>query len=116
MAFNLLWVAIPLIFLVPILPLYILVRVFGGEASILRVIGVKVAGLILSVVLGMLLGGIAGIASFIIMLFVYKAVFQIGFGKALLIWVLDLVLMAVLLIVALILLGAGLSSLGAVIK
>ena len=95
-----------IVFLIASLPLHISVNLLGGESTILK-------AMITNAVIGLVGGAIylfvprfAGIVYFIAILFIYKSMFSIGWIRAVLVWVLQVVI-AFLLIMLLMFLGVA---------
>jgi hypothetical protein len=90
-----------LVIVISSLPLYFAVKVLGGKAGLLKVFLVNI---IIAIVIPLILGYfgfsggiVAGIISFLLMLAVYVIFFKIGFIRALLAWLLQLVFIFLLL-------------------
>lgn len=94
-------VAIVIILIISALPLYFAVKMLGGDATIFKVIMVNVAVGIIGAVLD------APLIAFLLLLFVYKSLFNLSWFGALGAWLLQFVV-AGLLIVASVVLGLGL--------
>ena len=102
---EIIWLVI--IWVISAIPLNIAVKMIGGHSSIIKVI---IANLIVGMVaayLNNMFGFIAVILSFIVMLFIYKLIFKIGWIRAILAWFLQFVIIAIFFIV-LLLLGVSL--------
>ena len=100
------WVVV---LVVSAIPLNIAVKLLGGRSSLLKVVAIN---LLMGLVNGFLdakLRIYSGIASFIILLLLYRFMFDIGWIRAILAWVLQFVLVAAFMI-ALMLLGVNVLS------
>jgi len=95
-------VALILILIISALPLYFAVKILGGDASVFKVLIVN------------LIVGIIGIAvnshliAFLLLIFVYKMMFRLSWISAFLAWVLQFVIAALLVALAIIL-GLGIA-------
>ena len=98
------------VLLVSAIPLNIAVKLLGGRSSLLKVVLVNILVAVLVTFVEGLFGIFAGIVSFVVMLFVYKTLFQLGWVKAFLAWVLQFVLI-VLFVFLLTLIGITLVAL-----
>ncbi len=91
-----------LISIISALPLYFAVKFLGGKATILKVILVNIAvGL-----LGFLLN--IPIIGFILLLLIYKEMFELSWFRAFLAWILQFVVAVILILCAVLLLGIAL--------
>jgi hypothetical protein len=106
---NLLWL-LPLVFLLPVIPLYIVVKILGGEITFLKAIGVKLAGLILAIIGSFVLGGLGPIIITVLMIIVYKMAFHLGVFRAIIAWILETVVMVGLVILMIVFLGLSLAG------
>ncbi|MFC1722848.1 hypothetical protein ACFL0V_01800 [Nanoarchaeota archaeon] len=107
---NLVWIVIPIVILVPILPLYLAIKVLGGEASFLRVLVIKLLELPLIIGLILLIGPLGGLAGFATMFLIYKFAFQLSFKQTIKAWTLEGTIMVVMLIIAMILMGLNMGT------
>jgi hypothetical protein len=98
------------ILIISAIPLNIAVKLMGGRSSILKVI---FANLIYAIILFFLelYFNVWTIISFILMIFVYKIMFEMGWIRTILAWVLQLVIIAII-VVILGLFGISLALLG----
>ena len=85
-------------FLLGFIPLYIAVKILGGEVTILRAIIVKVIGTVLLAILTLFLGIYGPIIAAVAMLLVYIFWFDLSFGRAILAWVIELAIVIVVLV------------------
>jgi len=101
---HILWWVIVLI--ISAIPLNIAVKLLGGKSSLFKVILVN---LILGVINGFIdtkFALFSGILSFVALLFIYKIMFDLGWLRAFLVWILQFVIAFIL---TLILLFLGIS-------
>ena len=91
---ELLWLI--LIAVISAIPLNIAAKMLGGDSSILKVIFINVAFGIISGLLYLYLGIFAPLIAFIVMLFIYQAVFSVGLLRAFFIWILQFIIIAIL--------------------
>ncbi|MBW2981232.1 hypothetical protein KY360_07485 [Candidatus Woesearchaeota archaeon] len=90
------------------LPLYLAVKLLGGKATILKVILVNViVGIIIPVVKNFI-GLFGGIVAFIVLLFIYKEMFSLGWIRAFIVWIMQFIVVAILIFTAAALLGLSL--------
>lgn len=94
-----------IIFIVSAIPLNIAVRLLGGKSSFLKAILVNLivgtAGYFISTKIKFF----ATILSFIVLLLIYKVMFRIGWLRALLAWVVQLVIIGIFWLAVFFLLG-----------
>ena len=84
-----------LIFVLAALPLHFAVKIMGGKTTILKTILINIiAGLVLALITSAapIFGGILG---FLGLLFTYMFFFRIGFLRALVVWLLQIVLVGI---------------------
>jgi hypothetical protein len=96
-----------LILIASAIPLNLAVKMLGGKSSILKVIAANVIVGLIAIYLQANVGWYAGLLTFILMLFVYKILFAIGWLRALVAWLLQF-LIIVIFIIALALIGVTL--------
>jgi len=82
------------ILVVSAIPLNIAVKVLGGESSIIKVIIVNILVGASAAILALVIDKFLAIASFIVMIFIYKEMFKIGWIKAFFAWVFQGVIIA----------------------
>jgi hypothetical protein len=80
------------IFILSALPLYFSVKLLGGRASILKVIFVNLLVAIVAIAINILFNSWIGLITFILMLWIYKDFFRLGWIRAILAWLLQFVL------------------------
>lgn len=102
-------IAIFLVIVISSLPLWLAVRIMGGDAGFLKVFFVNVGLGILGLVLGSFFGNL-GILSLVVNIVVYMSAFDLSFFKALLAMILSVVFAVVMIVGALLLLGIGAGS------
>ena len=105
---NVLLIIIPLIFLLPVLPLYFVIKMLGGDGGFFKVLLIKIVAAVVALVLSIILGGVGPIALAILLIFIYKSAFDLSIGKAILAWLLEIVVMVILLIIAVLVFGVAL--------
>lgn len=88
-----------LVILFSSLPLYLAVKFLGGKASILNVFLVNLGAAILIPFVKQSIGTWGGIISFIFLLFIYKNMFSIGWVRSFLVWILQFVIIALIIII-----------------
>ena len=91
--------------IVSAIPLNLAVKMLGGDSSILKVILANIAVGLIAIFIAMQFGIYAGIIPFLIMLFVYKYMFEIGLFKAFIAWILQFVIIIVIIFVLIVFLG-----------
>lgn len=96
-----------IILVISAIPLNLAVKLLGGKSGILKVIIANLAVAAIATFLDSTVGWYAGLLSFLLMLLVYKLLFNIGWVRALLAWLLQFVIIA-LFIVILALIGVSL--------
>ncbi|MGM5482114.1 MAG: hypothetical protein ACQESF_01505 [Nanobdellota archaeon] len=99
---GLLWIL--LIMVLSAIPLNIAVKILGGKSSIVKVIFANIIIAVLAYFIQSKVGSFVGLLSFVVMLFVYKVMFDMGWLRSFLAWLLQYVLI-VLFFVLLILAG-----------
>jgi hypothetical protein len=82
-------------FLLGFLPLYLAVKILGGEITLLRAIFTKLIGTVILAVLTVFLGIYGLIIAAVFMLLVYIFWFDLSFGRAILAWVIELAIVIV---------------------
>jgi hypothetical protein len=97
-----------LVMLFGAIPLYIAVRILGGEASFLKALLVKLAGAAVFFGVSLFYGPAAGLASGLLLLILYRAVFDLSTVKAIIAFVIEEIVV-ILAILGLIALGIGIS-------
>ncbi|MBR9690943.1 hypothetical protein GOV08_04635 [Candidatus Woesearchaeota archaeon] len=90
------------------LPLYFAVKLFGGKATILKVLFVNlIAGIVIGSI-KLAIGLFGGLLAFIVLLLIYKYMFGLGFLRAFFVWIMQFVIAAILLIIAMFSFGVSL--------
>jgi len=87
-------------------PLYVAVKLIGGKTTLLKVILVNIIIWIIALVLRTRFGILAGLLTFVAMLFIYSAMFKFGLFRAFIAWFLQGV---VIIIFVLVLAGIGIT-------
>jgi len=98
------------IFLIGVIPLYLAIKIMGGEATILRIILAKLSGLVIGALGSLFLGVIGGVTSLIITILIYKVVFDLGFLRTIIVWLIEAAIMVGLVILAIFVFGVSLSG------
>ncbi|MBW6451434.1 MAG: hypothetical protein K0B02_01775 [DPANN group archaeon] len=89
---------IAIVLIISAIPLYFSIKLLGGQASFLKVILVNLAaGLILSVF--ELILGVGGILGFVILIFIYKEMFDMTYIGAFLAWLLQFIIALILILI-----------------
>ncbi len=96
------------VLVVSAIPLNLAVKILGGRSSILKVILVNFIVGLIGAYLNSTLGWLAGIVSFIAMLFIYKIIFGLGWIRAFLAWILQAVIIAIIIIALILIAGVTL--------
>ncbi len=101
---------IVVLFVVTALPLYLAVKMLGGETTILRTVLVMIlTGFLVS--LSHSLGGIyGGFIAFIVTLWLYRIVFRLGWVRALLVWAGQFVIVVLFYLLMLAILGTAMMT------
>lgn len=92
------------LFLISALPLYFAVKVLGGKAGLFGVLFTNLLVAIVSFIINFLFDTWGGLFAFVLMIWIYKEFFELGWLRALLAWLLQFVF-AVLILLLLSLLG-----------
>lgn len=102
------WILLGIIvfFVVSALPLYLAVKLLGGKTSILRTILVMIiSGFLVS--LSHSLGGVfGGLIAFIVVLWLYRVSFELGWIRALVVWAAQFVIMVFLYLLMVMMFGS----------
>ena len=106
MAWGLLYTI--LIFAVSAIPLNIAVKLLGGKSSWFKAIAVNVLVSIAGYFIAQFIDFFSTIVSFIVLLLIYKVMFKLGWIRALLAWLVQLILIAIFWIVVFLVLGTAL--------
>ena len=88
-----------IILFISALPLYFAVKYMGGEASILKV-------LLANLIVGVIYFFVPSLIAFVLLLFVYKAMFELSWSGALGAWILQIII-AIILGFVFVILGAA---------
>ncbi|MFP4524621.1 MAG: hypothetical protein ACLFO2_04915 [Candidatus Woesearchaeota archaeon] len=104
---SLLWLLLATLalFIISAIPLWIAVQMLGGRGSVFRVIGVNLLVGLVAFAVRAVFDTWAGLIVFILMIWIYKDFFSLGWIRALLAWLLQFVFAALLILLAVILLG-----------
>ncbi|MBN1175864.1 hypothetical protein JXA48_04435 [Candidatus Woesearchaeota archaeon] len=94
---------ITLIFILSALPLYFAVKLFGGKTKLWKTIIINILAGLVVLIINALFPLIGGIVAFVIILFMYMYFFRIGFLRAVLVWLLEVVLVVIFWIIGIIL-------------
>jgi hypothetical protein len=86
------------VFLIAAIPLHITVKLLGGDSSLIKAAIVNFLVGLASGVISFFLKSFAGVISFIALLFIYKTMFDIGWIRALLAWLLQGVIIVLLIV------------------
>ncbi len=84
-----------LVLVVSAIPLNIAVKIMGGKSSIIKVIAANIIIAIIGYFIAENINFLAGLLSFIVMLFVYKLMFRMGWVRSFLAWLLQYVIIAI---------------------
>ncbi|MFC1705003.1 hypothetical protein ACFLZ6_01595 [Nanoarchaeota archaeon] len=82
------------------LPLYIAVKLLGGKASIIKVFIVNIIVGILVPIVNSFINWFGGLIAFIVLLFIYKKMFDLGWFRAFVAWVLQFIVLVGLIFIA----------------
>ena len=93
-------ILIAAIFLISAIPLNIAARLMGGRTHLLMTALVNVVAGVAVALVQVYVHTFGGIVSFVLLLFIYKIFFRIGWIRALLVWGIQLVLTAMLIGIA----------------
>ncbi|MBW2997455.1 hypothetical protein KY349_03910 [Candidatus Woesearchaeota archaeon] len=94
MALSTLAIVLAIVFVVGVLPLYLIVRIFGGNITLLKALGIKIVAAIVSILLALFLGSLGPLIIAIVMILIYKAAFNLSILKAFFAWLLEGIVMA----------------------
>lgn len=103
----LLLIILILLLVISALPMHLAVLVMGGRSTIIRVIFANFLAGIITFMIYYLLDSWAGLISFVLMIWVYKEIFNIGFVRAVLAWILQFIIAILLIILATAIFGAS---------
>ncbi|MGM5487396.1 MAG: hypothetical protein ACQESG_00450 [Nanobdellota archaeon] len=78
------------------LPLHIAASLLGGRSSILKVIVIHILFWVISAFLGGMFGPLSPLLLFILLIIIYKIAFNVGWIAALLIWVTQFIVLAII--------------------
>ncbi len=92
------------IFIISALPLYFAVKMLGGKATLLKILIINLIVALVSFMINFLFQTWGGLIAFILMIWIYKDFFKLGWLRALLAWLLQFVF-AVIIVIILALLG-----------
>lgn len=100
-----------IIFILSSLPLYFAVKLLGGNTNLLKTALVALIAGIVVAVIESFFSIWGGLIAFMLLLFIYKGMFGIGWLRAFLVWVIQLVIIVLIsvLVGTLSLLGKGVS-------
>ena len=110
MALSTLVIILAAVFVVGVLPLYLIVSVLGGNITLLKAAGIKILAAIASLLLALFLGSLGPLIIAIVMILIYKAAFDLSIIRAFFAWLLEGVIMA---LIVFLLVFFGIISLGA---
>ena len=82
-------------FVLSAIPLHIAIKLLEGKSSLVKAIIANIAVALLSFLIGIKLANYAGLLSFVVLLFVYKIMFRIGWFRAAIAWLLQLGIIAI---------------------
>ena len=87
-------------FAISALPLHLAVKILNGKTNIIKTILTMVlAGFIVAIVRSVV-GIFGGLVAFIVLIWVYRISFQVGWVRAILIWLLQFVFLALLFMIS----------------
>ena len=99
-----------LIFIVSGVPLHLAIKLFGGDTTILKTaLVIFISGIIVNFV-RTFAGLIGGILSFIVMIWIYKVSFDLGWIRAFLAWITQFLIIALIALVIFFVIGIGTMS------
>lgn len=84
------------VMLVAAIPLTIAVKLMGGEASLMKVVFANILVGVIVYGVKFLFASIPGFVSFVLMLFIYKVMFKLGWLKTFFAWLLQIVVIIIL--------------------
>jgi hypothetical protein len=90
-----------IIFAISSIPLYLAVKALKGKTTFAEVIMVNLIAAIIIGILNVFFFIWGGVIAFILVIFIYKAVFELSWWKALLAWFLQFVILAILIFLVL---------------
>ena len=96
MALSTLAIILAVVFVVSVLPLYLIVRIFGGNITLLKALGIKIVAAIVGILLALFLGSLGPLIIAIVMILIYKAAFDLSMIKAFFAWLLEGIVMALI--------------------
>ena len=99
-----------IVFFLSALPLHLAVKIFGGETNIFKTMIVMFLGGLLVAVVRSATGIFGGILSFIVLLWLYRVTFDLGWISAFLVWILQFVIVAVFFVIAIMIFGVSVIS------
>lgn len=93
-------IIVAIIFLVSAIPLNIAARLLGGQTHLLQTAVINIIAGVIVALVHWYVPVFGGIIAFVALLFIYRMFFKVGWIKAFLIWILQLILTAALITVA----------------
>ena len=94
-----------LAFIVSALPLHFAVKFFGGKTNVIKTLVVMLFGSFLVSLVRGTLGIFGGLAAFVVLIWLYRISFHLGWAKAILVWLLQFVILALFFMLGMILFG-----------
>ncbi|MBW2971631.1 hypothetical protein KY359_01215 [Candidatus Woesearchaeota archaeon] len=91
MAIEIMLIIATALFVLGFFPLYLALKIMGGDASLGKVFLVKLIGGVVYFALHFFLGAIGGAITTLIMLFVYRWIFDMGTIKVIIAWFIETV-------------------------
>ena len=101
------WFIVLAVFVLSSLPLYFPLKFLGAKAKLLAVIFVNLLVGLVTVVVKYLFDTWGGLFAFILMILIYKEMFEIGTLRAILAWLLQFVFAVILFIFIILILGVA---------
>lgn len=96
-----------IVFIVSGIPLHLAVKLFGGDTSLLKTaLIVALSGIVVGIVRSVA-GVYGGILSFIVLIWIYKVSFDLGWISTLLAWISQFVILVMIVLVIFLMLGAS---------
>lgn len=107
MAFQLLIATLVLFlgFLVSALPLHLAVKTLNGKTNILKTILVMVLGGFIVALVRSVIGIFGGLFAFIVLIWLYRIAFRMGWLRAIMVWLLQFVFLALFFILGVLFFG-----------
>jgi len=90
--------ALAVLFILTVFPLYIIVKLLGGKVSLMKALVIKVAAVVITLLLSMAFGLVGPLLVAVCLIILYMAAFRMGVIRASIAWLLEGVVLVVLIL------------------